>query len=191
MASRLRTAVTTAATPKTVASSRTGRPALTRAATPPAYRKTPSASARWASTSTAARNATVGRSERISASASDHGTSPPSTATAAAGTAARASGSPRGRIDREGEDRGEQDERHGQLHERSVRIASPPACGERPAPDYRRGEPPPRRPATAPYSPVGTRLAARTTPAVHQTTSVPGAVRCTRSTTSSNAPKAA
>src|SRR4051794_33756368 len=61
------------------------------------YAKTPCTSARYDSSSTAARNPTVGPSSRTSSTASPHRTSPNSTASPAAGTAATASGSPNGR----------------------------------------------------------------------------------------------
>jgi hypothetical protein len=72
--------------------------ALRRAIHVPQARNRPSSSQSWASTSTAARKPTTGPSRLTSVRAACGETAPVAITTAAAGTAATASGQPRGRI---------------------------------------------------------------------------------------------
>ena len=101
MASRLSTAVVTAAMTNTCASSLrdpAGRdwPALVRAIHPPQARNSPSSSHRCASTKMAARKPITGPSCLASAPAPPTGIAPAAIKMTAAGTAATASGQPRG-----------------------------------------------------------------------------------------------
>lgn len=98
VASRLSTAVVTAATPNTVASSRPGLAAPIRAIHPPQARNTPSSSHSWASTKMAARKPITGPSCRASVTASRPPMAPAAIKITAAGTAATASGQPRGLV---------------------------------------------------------------------------------------------
>ena len=96
-ASRLSTAVITEARTKTATSSRRGRPAALLAIHAPQARNSPSSSHNWASTSTAARNPITGPSRSATARAWSSEIAPIPSTTAAAGTAATASGQPHGR----------------------------------------------------------------------------------------------
>ena len=98
VASRLRTAVITEAATKTAASSRRDRPAAAPAIHPPQASNSPSSSQSRASTSTAARNPITGPSCCACARAWSSEIAPAAITTAAAGTAATASGQPNGRI---------------------------------------------------------------------------------------------
>ena len=97
VASRLSTAVVSAATANTPPSSRTGRPRQARATTSPAAVNRPSSAHSCDSVSTAARNPTTGSSVLVCAHACAGDTAPTATSSPAAGTAATASGQSRGR----------------------------------------------------------------------------------------------
>src|SRR3954468_90738 len=92
VASRLRTAVTTADTSTTRVSSPGGDRPARRAVTAAAQENRPSRSARWASSRTTTRNATVGAISRTAASASVAPTAPTSTRKAAPGSATATGG---------------------------------------------------------------------------------------------------
>ena len=98
VASRLRIAVVAAAITKTVASKRCWLPEFDRAMVAPAARNSPSSSHSRASTRTAARKPTTGSSRLTSSEASCQEITPNAINRPAAGTAATASGQPRGRI---------------------------------------------------------------------------------------------
>ena len=98
VASRLSTAVVTAATAKTCTSRRRGCPRDLLAIHAPQARNRPSSSQSCAITSTAARKPITGPSRCASATASWKGIAPVAMTMAAAGTAATASGQPRGLI---------------------------------------------------------------------------------------------
>ena len=82
---------------KTCRSSLLGRPALPRAIIPPAAWNTPSSAHSWASTNTAARNPTTGRSRVTLSTASRSGRAPITITAVAAGRAAMSSVQPFGR----------------------------------------------------------------------------------------------
>ena len=96
--SRLSTAVVTAAVTNTRARSLRGRPSDDRAIHAPHARNSPSSSHRWASTKMASRNPTTGPSRLASAPAVPAEIAPAAMRMTAAGTAATASGQPRGLI---------------------------------------------------------------------------------------------
>jgi hypothetical protein len=98
VASRLSTAVVTAAIPNTWASSLRGLPAPARAIHRPQARNSPSSSHRCASTKIAARKPITGPSCLASVAAPPAGIAPAAIRMTAAGTAATASGQPRGLI---------------------------------------------------------------------------------------------
>ena len=98
VASRLSTAVVTAAIPNTRPSSLRGLPALPRAIAAPQARNSPSASHRCASTRIAARKPMTGPSRLASSAAWPAGMAPAAIRMTAAGTAATASGQPRGLV---------------------------------------------------------------------------------------------
>ena len=96
MASRLSTAVVTDAIANTCTSSLRGLPALDRAIHAPQARNSPSSSHRCASTKMAARKPITGPSCLASEPAAPAGIAPAAIRMTAAGTAATASGQPRG-----------------------------------------------------------------------------------------------
>ena len=96
VASRLSTAVVTEAMRNTWLRSRPGLPALARAIQSPQARNSPSSSHRCASTRIAARNPMTGPSRLASSAAWAAGRAPAAIRMTAAGTAANASGQPRG-----------------------------------------------------------------------------------------------
>ena len=98
VASRLSTAVVTDAITNTCASSLRGRPLPVRAIHAPQAWNKPSSSHRYASTKMAARKAITGPSCLASVTASLNGIAPAAIKMTAAGTAATASGQPRGLI---------------------------------------------------------------------------------------------
>jgi len=98
VASRLSTAVVTEAITNTCARSLRGLPALVRAIHPPQARNSPSSSHRCASTKMAARKPITGPSCLAAEPAAPAGMAPAAIRMTAAGTAATASGQPRGLI---------------------------------------------------------------------------------------------
>ena len=97
VASRLRTAVMSAAVTNTPPSRRWALAPHSRATASPAAANRPSSSQSWASTRTAARKPTTGSRSRVCCHASVGETAPSATRSPAAGTAATASGQSRGR----------------------------------------------------------------------------------------------
>ena len=124
-ASRLSTAVITEARTKTATSSRRGRPAALRAIHAPQARNSPSSSHNWASTSTAARNPITGPSRSATARAWSSEIAPIPSTTAAAGTAATASGQPHGRTSVQASTTSEQNDGQG-FRQRGVQDQSLP-----------------------------------------------------------------
>ena len=162
VASRLSTAVVTAATAKTWTSSRRGRPRDRLAIHAPQARNRPSSSHNCAITSTAARKPITGPSRRASARASWSGIAPVAMTRAAAGTAATASGQPARPDHRPGQHGEQRDDRQrlggggaqfsplaaarGWQHLIRAETSSPAARG---AAARRRGPAPPPRHRTA------------------------------------------
>ena len=143
VASRLSTAVTTDATANTSPSSRCGDPRLRRPTTAPAKSNTPSSSARCASTSTAARNPTVGASVTSSAPASCHDTSPSSDHQQRGRSRRRHLRQPTRPGHRECQHPDEEQHRHRRAHQGIVdhrRRARSPTIPAEPAPGTRRSD---------------------------------------------------